>query len=189
MNALNYALTARTVVLSNENAHENTSLLDFTIQDLHPTGPVQMDLITDIGLWNRDRKEASQRRLYNVETTLFQQQTDHQKEEIEAAYESYPESVEHSFAFRTLSDRLESRLERAYSRALNTLPRLRHLRESNLNPGNKYSAKRTESQERTPIANLSPQTRHAKRPTPLPGIGTTCYAEVSGSILFSGEIE
>ncbi len=68
-----------------------------------------------------------------------------QKEMIEAAYEPYPESVE----CPAMLNRLESRLERTYARVLNTLLRLRHLRESNL-AANKYSAKRTESQERTP---------------------------------------
>jgi len=38
MNALKYGLTARTVVLPNENADEYTSLLDSYIQD--PTPPV-----------------------------------------------------------------------------------------------------------------------------------------------------
>ncbi len=43
MNALKYGLTARTVVLPNENAGEYNSLLDSYIQDLQPTGPVEME--------------------------------------------------------------------------------------------------------------------------------------------------
>ncbi len=46
-------------------------------------------------------------------------------------------------------NRLESRLEHTYTRALSDLLRLRHVRESNPDAGNKDSEKRTESQERT----------------------------------------
>ncbi len=143
---------ARTVVLPNENADEYIPPSSSHIQDLHPTGPVEMDLITNIvnAKWR-------QRRLYNIETGLFEQQMDKQKEKIEAACESCPESVENSFVFRTLSEsgclamlsHLESRLERTYSRSLSDLRPLR-------STGNKDGGKRTESQERTPSVNPNP---------------------------------
>jgi|ERR1700687_539832 len=80
-----------------------------------------MDLVTKIV-----NSKWRQRRLYTIETDLNEQQMEKQKPEIEAAYKSYPESVEHAFAFRTLSEsgclamliRVESGLERTYSHAL-----------------------------------------------------------------------
>jgi len=93
-----------------------------------------------------------QRRCNKTETGLFEEQIVKQKEQIEAAYDSYTEAVEHSFAFRKLSDsgylanlnRTQSQLERTYTHALRDLLRLQQLRESK-----KHSAERTQSQERT----------------------------------------
>ncbi len=117
-----------------------------------------------------------QRRLLNIETDLFEEQMDKQKEKIDAAYEAYPASVERSFAFRTLSESgcvamlnfTESRLERAYTRALNTLLRLQRLRESNRAARKQDSAKRTESQERTLIINPSPPAQNEQIPPAPP---------------------
>jgi hypothetical protein len=132
--------------LPNENADEYTSLLESYVEDLQPTGPIEMN-----AKW-------FQRRLNNIETHLFEQQMEKQKEDIEKVYDSYNESVEHAFAFRRLSEtaafqmwnRMHSRLERTYSRALRDLPRLRQFRESKLALGKQNSEKRTESQDRSP---------------------------------------
>ena len=90
MNAFKYGLTARTVVLPNENGDEYTGLLDSYIQDLHPTGTVEMDLVTEMV-----NVKWRQRRLYNTEADLYEQEMGKQKDEVEAAYELYNESVEH----------------------------------------------------------------------------------------------
>ncbi len=49
-------------------------------------------------------------------------------------------------------NRVESNLERTYSRVLRGLLRLQQFRESHPNAGSKEGEKRTESQERTPNA-------------------------------------
>jgi hypothetical protein len=162
MNALKHGLTAKTVVLSNENEDEYDGLLESYIQDLQPTGPVEMDLVLEMA-----NAKWRQRRLSKIETELFERQMDEQKEQIDAAYKSYDQVFEQTYAFRMLShsvalqmlNRMESRLERTYSRALNDLFRLRRLRESNPAAGDTRNEKRTQSQDRTPV------TIH---PSPLP---------------------
>jgi len=79
-----------------------------------------------------------QRRCNNIETDLFGEQMDTQKGELDKTYVSYSAPVEHSTAFRTLSDsgylanlnRMQSQLERTYTHALRDLLRLQQLRES-----------------------------------------------------------
>jgi len=130
MNAPKHGLTARTVVLSNENRGEYAVLRDSYVQHLHPTNPIEMDLVLEMvnAKWR-------QRRLLNIETELFEREMREQKK----VYKSYSEIVEHTCAFKTLAlsvslqvlNRSQSRLERTYSRALNNLLRLRHVPKSN----------------------------------------------------------
>jgi hypothetical protein len=163
MNALKYGLTARTVVLPNENDVEYTFLLESYVEKFQPADPVEMDLVVEMvnAKWR-------QRRLLLIESNLFEEQMQKQKEEIEADYESYNESVEHACAFRGLSEsgcvtmlsRAESRLERTYSRALRNLLQLRH------DARKQESEKRTQSQTGTPSINtLAPPIGHAQRKT------------------------
>ena len=180
MNALKYGLRAQTVVLPNEHDDEYTVLLDSYIQDLQPTGPVEMDLVTEMA-----NAKWRQHRLYSVEIDLYRQEMDRHKEAIEKGHVSYNENVEHAFAFRSMSqsgslamlNRTESLLERAYTRALNTLLRLRAA-------GRKESEKRTQSQERTPngTARVSkqsfpegttPQTQYVCTPPAPPSVELT----------------
>jgi hypothetical protein len=153
LNALKYGLTARTVVLSNENADEYTTLLESYVQKFQPADPVEMDLVVEMvnAKWR-------QRRLFLVESNLFEEQMENQKQQIEEDYETYNGSVEHACAFRALSEsgslsmlsRAESRLERTYSRALRNLLQLRR------DAIKQDSEKRTESHDRAPAANHQP---------------------------------
>jgi len=81
MNALKHGLTAKTVVLSNENDDEHTTLLESYVHDLQPTGPVEMDLVVEMA-----NAKWRQRRLCKIETELFERQMDEQKEAIDARY-------------------------------------------------------------------------------------------------------
>ena len=172
MNALKHGLNARTVVLPNEDDDEYNFQLEAYVEQLHPAGLVEMDLVVEMvnARWR-------QRRCNKTETGLFEAQMVKQKEELEAAYESYSESVEQSFAFGKLSDfgylanlyRQQSSLERAYTHALRDLLRLQQLRESK-----KHGEERTESQERTKgTARVSKRffsTGHSCKPqSPAPG--------------------
>jgi hypothetical protein len=149
MNALKYGLTARTVVLPNENDGEYTFLLESYVDKFQPVDPVEMDLIVEMV-----NTKWRQRRLLLIESTLYEEQMQNQKEQMEEDYQTYDESVEHACAFRKLSEsgclsmlsRAESRLERSYSRALRNLLQLRK----------NDSEKRTESQDCTPATNRQP---------------------------------
>jgi hypothetical protein len=171
MNALKHGLTAKTVVLSNENDDEYNGLLESYVQELQPTGPVEMDLVVEMA-----NAKWRQRRLHNMETELFERQMEDQKEMIDADYKSYDAVLEQTYAFRTLAhsvplqmlNRMETRLERTYSRALNNFLRLRRLRESSLDTGNKKGEKRTQSQDRTPVANHQPPLPEAQHELNLP---------------------
>ncbi len=163
-NAFKHGLNARTPVLFNETDDEHAALLDSYVQDLQPVGTAEMAAVIDMvdAKWR-------QRRLLNIESEMFQRQMVKQKKEVDAAYESYNEVIEHTFAFRELSEsrglamvsQMESRFKRDYSRALSDLLRLRRLRDSALKARNQENEKRTESQDRTPTTDhQSPITDH-----------------------------
>jgi len=92
------------------------------------------------------------------------------------AYDSHHAIVEHTAAFRIMSEstsltmlnRMAARLERTYSRALNNLLRLRRLRESNPGVGMTKDEKRTQSQDRTPVTNHQPLLEVQPRLNPQP---------------------
>jgi len=164
MNAIKHGLNARTPVLFNETDDEHAALLDSYVQDLQPAGTAEMAAVIDMvdAKWR-------QRRLLNIESEMFQRQMMKQKKEVDAAYESYNEVIEHTFAFQELSEsrglamvsQMESRFKRDYSRALSDLLRLRRLRDSALKARNQENEKRTESQDRTPTTDhQSPITDH-----------------------------
>jgi len=172
MNAVKHGLTARTVVLSNENGDEYNVLLNSYVEELQPAGPIEMDLVLEMA-----NAKWRQRRLCKIESELFDRQMDKQKEELNEAYLSYDEVFEHTFAFQKLSEsvslqmlnRMESRLERTYSRALNNLLRLRRLRESNPGVAITKDEKRTQSQDWTPATNHQPrlvEAQHKWNPPP-----------------------
>lgn len=107
-----------------------------------------------------------------MDTGLFEQQMKKQKEKIEAAYESYNESV-------------VSPMECTSYRAVNTLPRFQRLRESNPGAETKDSAKRTESQERTHSLDL--KSAGTTRAAPIRGVNLTrkIRSRCSAIVIFS----
>jgi hypothetical protein len=168
MNAITHGLNARTPVLFNETDDEHAALLDSYVQDLQPVGPAEMAAVIDMvdAKWR-------QRRLLNIESEMFERQMMKQKKEVDAAYESYNEVIEHTFAFRALSEsrglalvsQMESRIKRDYSRALSDLLRLRRLRASTPVAENTKNEKRTESQDRTPTTDHQPPITTHRPPT------------------------
>jgi hypothetical protein len=160
MNALKHGLTARTVVLSNENGDEYTVLLESYIDDLQPSGPVQMDLVVEMV-----NAKWQQRRLSNIESELFEQYMEKSRKASHPAYDSHNATVEHTAAFRimaestslTMLNRMKSRLERTYSRALNDLLRLRRVVGDQEKKGEKRTQDRTPTtQHHSPIADYQP---------------------------------
>jgi len=148
MNALKHGLTARTVVLSNENGDEYDALLESYVDHLQPSDPIQMDLVLEMV-----NAKWQQRRLSNIESELFEQYMEKPRKASDPAYDSHHAIVEQAAGFRimaestslTMLNRMGARLERTYSRALNNLLRLRVRGDKD-----KKDAKRTQSQDRTP---------------------------------------
>jgi len=173
MNALKHGLTARTVVLSNESGDEYNVLLDSYIDNLQPTGPIEMDLVTEMV-----NAKWQQRRLSNIESQLFEEYMERAKKVYGLSGDSHHhETVVQTAGFRimaestslTMLNRMGARLERTYSRALNNLLRLRRVRESNPGVSITKDEKRTQSQDRTPATNHQPPLLNPPpRQSPLP---------------------
>ena len=167
MNALKHGLTARTVVLSNEDGDEYTGLLNSYIEELQPNGTIEMDLITEMV-----NAKWQQRRLSNIESELFEQYMEKPRKVSDPAYDSHDATVEQTAAFRIMSNstsltmlnRMAARFERTYSRALNNLLRLRRLRSVIITK----DEKRTQSQDLTPAANHQPPLEAQPRLNPQP---------------------
>jgi len=185
MNALKHGLTARTVILSNENGDEYTVLLDSYVDHLQPIGPVEMDLVLEMV-----NAKWQQRRFSNIESQLFEEYMERAKEVYGPSKASHHhETVEQTAGFRimaestslTMLNRMKSRLERTYSRALNNLLRLRRIRESTPNAGDKdrdeKGEKRTQSQDRTPVtihkSALLDDQHESNPPPPQPPVPST----------------
>jgi hypothetical protein len=175
MNALKHGLTAQTVVLSNESHDEYDVLLDSYVQDLHPNGPIEMHFVLEMvnAKWR-------QHRLCNIESALFDQHMDRQKAQSDTAGDSGNASAEHALAFEALSEsaalpllnRMESRLERTYCRALSNLLHLQRCRQVTLDAENKKSEKRTESRVRTVPNYQSPVVSHPALLDPQPFVAS-----------------
>ena len=157
MNALKHGLTAKTVVLSNENGDEYDVLLESYVDDLQPISPVEMDLVTEMV-----NAKWQQRRLSNIESQLFEEYMESAKEEDDPPNASHHhETAEQTAGFRMMSEsnslpmlnRMAARFERTYSRALNNLLHLRRLRKSNPRVSITKDEKRTQSHDRTPVTN------------------------------------
>jgi hypothetical protein len=107
-----------------------------------------------------------QRRLSNIESELFEYYMEKPRKASDPAYDSHNATVEHTAAFRIMSEstsltmlnRMGARLERTYSRAFNNLLRLRGVSITK-------DEKRTQPQDQTPATNQkSPQVGQASWP-------------------------
>jgi len=151
-NALTHGLYSATTVLASESREQYQALLDAYIQQFQPDGPVESHLIEEMvaAKWR-------QRRLWAIETDLLEDEIIVQKKKLDADGETYDEITPLSFAYRDLSassalpflTRHESRLERAYFRALKTLLDLQRLRKRAPTAPPQNLDERTQSHMRT----------------------------------------
>ena len=167
MNAVTHGLYSKSVVLQQESPAQHREMLDAYIQQFQPQGQAEFDLLEEMvaAKWR-------QRRLWAIESDLLEEEILKQKDEFNQVDQPYEEITPLSFAYRELAlgtsfpflNRNESRLERAYSRALKTLLELQRLRKAatiqNLQ-------ERTESQFRTPQAFPSTHTPPRTNQRPL----------------------
>jgi hypothetical protein len=168
MNALKHGLTARTVVLSNEDGDEYTGLLNSYIEELQPTSPIEMDLVTEMV-----NAKWQQRRLSNIESQLFEECMEKAKKFSDEPSDPNNPTIDHTAGFSFMAEstslpmlnRMAARFERTYSRALNNLLRLR---ESSRGVSITKDEKRTQSQDRTPPTNHQPPLEAQPRLNPQP---------------------
>jgi hypothetical protein len=152
-NALTHGLYSATIVLNGEPREKYQALLDAYIGQFQPDGPAELDLVEEMvaAKWR-------QRRLWAIETDLLEDEMMVQRKKLDADGETYDEVTPLSFAYRDLSassalpslTRHESRLERAYFRALKTLLELQRLRKRAPVIAQQNITERTQSQIRTP---------------------------------------
>ena len=150
MNAVTHGLYSKSVVLQQESPEQHREMLDAYIQQFQPQGQAEFDLLEEMvaAKWR-------QRRLWAIESDLLEEEILKQKDQFEEEDQPLDDIVPLSFAYRELAlgtsfpflNRNESRLERAYSRALKILLELQRLRQA---AAIQNSQKRTESQIRTP---------------------------------------
>jgi hypothetical protein len=150
MNAVTHGLYSKSVVLQSESPAQHREMLDAYIQQFQPQGQAEFDLLEEMvaAKWR-------QRRLWAIESDLLEEEILKQKDQFEEEDQPFDDIVSLSYAYHELArgtsfpflNRNESRLERAYSRALKTLLELQRLRKP---APTQNSHKRTESQIRTP---------------------------------------
>jgi hypothetical protein len=197
MNAVKHGLYAESVVLSTESPKEYQEILAAYIQQFQPDGQAEFDLIEEMvaAKWR-------QRRLWAIESQLVELEMLDQKEQLDEEYTSYTEITQLASTYRALArsstlpflTRHESRLERAYSRALKNLLELQRLRKATQPAPPKNMQERTESQLRptpTPAPAAQPPevfpTTHTPQPTTGEAAGRamlmTCVEANSASSL------
>ncbi len=129
-NALKHGITAKKLfLLQNENPEQWNELLADCVQQFQPTTPFEHRLVTEIAFaWWR------MQRAWVTETAIMDTEMDDQFEKFSKTYRNTDEGVRQGCAFRAIADnskslplviRYESRLERAYKRAIKTLEDLR----------------------------------------------------------------
>lgn len=123
-NALKHGLTSQTLVLPSEDPADFDALLAAYLNQLRPIGPIELDLVHEMvaAKWRLDR-------IAHIETQLFVEAIDRVEE-----YSDDPLTPAQALAsgFERLANggslnvlhRMESRLDRAYSRALRNLLQL-----------------------------------------------------------------
>ncbi len=169
-NALKHGFSAQTLVLPSEDPAEFHQLIAAYLDDFHPNGPAELDLVHQMvaAKWRLDR-------LALIENQLFTAAIQHE-EDFAADHDEDPLTPAESLteAFRSLANspsltflhRTESRLERSYSRALRNLLQLQRLRQP---PADAAEPPPSENQICKNEPNQSSQTIHQpSQPDPQP---------------------
>ena len=163
-NAVTHGLYAKGVVLAVESREQYQEMLHAYLQQFQPEGPVEHDLVEEMvaAKWR-------QRRLWAIEADLLEDQMIQQKAKLDAEDTGYDAITPLSFAYDALSKstlsfltRNESRLERAYNRALKMLLDLQRLRQPT--PKSKYAETNPINSQRH-RTNEKRETRNEKRET------------------------
>jgi hypothetical protein len=123
--ARSHSLTAKTVVLGNEDTAKFEALLDRYTAHFDPIDPIAEDLIEELAV-----SKWRQRRIRDVETATIDVEMVKQEETLGAEFAQFDETVRIALAIKSLTDnskilsylsRYEGRQRQAYERALQQL--------------------------------------------------------------------
>jgi hypothetical protein len=168
-NALKHGLYSSSVVLHTEPCEQYQEMLDGYIRELQPEGPVELDLVEEMvaAKWRL-------RRLRAIETDLLDDEIVRTKDKLDDEGRPYTEITPLTDAYTNLAQsptlafltRHQSRLERAYSRALKNLLELQRLRKAVPAGPEQILQERTQSQPESPtLLAAKPETTNEKPET------------------------
>jgi len=128
-NALKHGLCSQALLLPSEDPSEFHDLLTAYIQQLQPDGPVELDLVHEMvaAKWRLDRIALIETQLFAGAIAVEEDRSDHPLTPTEALAGGF-ERLANGSSLAVLH-RMESRLARAYSRALRNLLQLQKLRQ------------------------------------------------------------
>ena len=129
MNAVRHGITAKTLVLRNEDPDQFVEILDAYCDYLVPANQIEVDLISDMvaARWRL-------RRVWRYETAILDIEMDSQAPDFEKRFEKYDEDMRGGAAFSAVVDkskglsmalRYDIHLSRTYRRSLEEIRRLR----------------------------------------------------------------
>ena len=128
LNAVKHGITARTLILQNENPEHFVEMLNSYIDYLQPSTPVEIDLVSEMvaARWRL-------RRIWRYETAMLDVEMDTQAADFEKRFVKYDEDMRGGMAFQSLADkskgiatafRYEVHLSRVYRRSLNEFQKI-----------------------------------------------------------------
>jgi hypothetical protein len=137
-NSLRHGLSAKSIVLPNEDSGEYEQLLDAHIDQFHPRTDVEMELVEAMAVarWRL-------RRIRTIETNLFTTELDRYQEDLESEPEYKTADDRLAYVFKKLADnsqslamlvRYEATLNRSYDRAFKQLQMLQRQNEPKPDP-------------------------------------------------------
>jgi len=123
-NAIKHGLTAHAVVLPTEDPEEFQQFLTSYLDQFQPNGPAELDLIHEMvgAQWRLQRLAIIETQLYTEAIDNIEENSDEPLDPSQSLADAFS-SLANSSSYNFLQ-RLESRLQRTYSRALRTLIQL-----------------------------------------------------------------
>jgi hypothetical protein len=192
-NSLRHGLSAKSIVLPNEDADEYQQLLDAHIDQFHPRTGVEMELVEAMAVarWRL-------RRIRTIETNLFTTELDRYQEDLESEPEYKTADDRLAYVFKKLADnsqslamlvRYEATLTRSYDRAFKQLQTLQRQNEPKpapalalVSPVVTHVAPSTSRSEPSPPASLGlsdPSGSRTVDPTPSTSTSPPAQAQES----------
>jgi hypothetical protein len=138
MNATKHGLTAKSVVIADEDPAEFQVLLDQYVADFAPETGAERDLVREMAVcqWRLQRS-------WKIESAMFDMAVGSTEERVHEEWEDAPKSFVLATAWKHMADdgsgyklldRYETRLTRRYDKAIATLRQLKADRKSTLGP-------------------------------------------------------